>query len=167
MDALIAPLRRVELFQGLSPLQITEIARTAERIVFKAGSRIAEAGRDADAALLIVAGDADVVADTVSACLPQPIEEASLIGEMAMLVEHTFGVTVVARTSVRCLKINRDVLRDIILDDPEVGEKLSANLAGRLNRVADELRDIDGVLADVLPGDGGAAMAGQGEGAVH
>lgn len=149
MDALIAPLRRVELFRGLSPLQITEIARTAERIVFKAGTRIAEAGREAEAALLIVSGEADIVGDMNSACLPQPVEEASLIGEMAMLVDYTYGVTVVARTNVRCLKINRDTLQAQILDDPGVGERLTANLAERLKRVAEELQDIDSRLAVV------------------
>lgn len=152
MDALIAPLRRVELFQGLTPLQITEIARSAERIVFKAGARIAEAGAEADAALLIVSGEADVIGDAEAACLPQPVEVASLIGEMAMLVDYTFGVTVVARTNVRCLKINRDAMHAQIVDDPEVGEKLTANLAERLHRVAGELREIDDRLAGFEPG---------------
>ena len=35
MDAVSAHLVRLEIFHGLKPLQITEIARHAERVVFK------------------------------------------------------------------------------------------------------------------------------------
>lgn len=155
IDALIAPLRRIELFQGLSPLQITEIARRAERIVFKAGSRITEAGAEADAAYLIVAGDADVIGDPTTNFTPEPVEEASLVGEMAMLVEYTYGVTVVARSHVRCLKILRTDMHEQMLEDPEVAEKLTANVTLRLRRVAEELRAVDVALQN-------AAMAADG-----
>ena len=141
IDALIAPLRRVEIFQGLTPLQITEIARRAERIVFRPGSKITEAGQPADAAYLIVGGSAECL-DVDDDGLPMQVEEASLVGEMAMLIEHTFGATVIARSNVKCLKIHRDDMHAQMLDDPDMAERLSANITARLTRVAVELRSI-------------------------
>ena len=40
IDTLVKPLLRVALFQGLKPLQITEIARLADRIVYRPGEVI-------------------------------------------------------------------------------------------------------------------------------
>ena len=40
IDRLVAPLLRVPLFAGLRPLQITEIARHAERMKFRRGDVI-------------------------------------------------------------------------------------------------------------------------------
>jgi CRP-like cAMP-binding protein len=142
IDALIAPLLRVEIFQGLTPLQITEIARRAERIVFRPGSKITEAGKDAEAAFLIVGGAAECLSVDDDG-LPEAVEEASLIGEMAMLIEHSYGATVLARGNVRCLKISRSEMHEQMLDDPALAEALSANITARLTRVAQELRAID------------------------
>ncbi len=152
IDALIAPLLRVEIFQGLSPLQITEIARRAERMVFRPGTKITEAGRDADAAYLIVGGAAESLSFDDDG-MPEEVEEASLIGEMAMLIEHTFGATVVARSNVKCLKILRSEMHAQMLDDPTLAETLGANITARLTRVADELRSIDNDVAATEFGD--------------
>ena len=146
-DALIASLRRVELFQGLSPLQITEIVRRAERIVFKIGAVIAKAGEEADSAYLLVDGVAEVEPDDpVSGAQSELIPVASMIGELGMLVEHQHGLTVVARSPVRCLKILRSELLAQMLEDPEVAERLTNNIIKRLTRVAEELRAIDSAL---------------------
>ena len=86
IDQLVAPLLRVELFMGLKPLQITEIARLSERIVFRPGDTITTAGQEADAAFLIVSGAAEwLPCAAATNQSPEPIEIGSLIGEMAML----------------------------------------------------------------------------------
>ena len=150
IDALVAPLLRVELFQGLKPLQITEIARQAERIVFKPGDRITTAGQEAGAAYLIVSGEAEWF-DPHDPSTPEPVEPGSLIGEMAMLIEHVYGVTVVAAGPVRCLKLNRETMHAQMLDDPAMAEHLSAKITARLSRVAEELRAIDAEFEDASP----------------
>jgi CRP-like cAMP-binding protein len=50
IDRLVAPLLRVPLLAGLKPLQITELARQAERVVFRRGDTITRAGEPADGA---------------------------------------------------------------------------------------------------------------------
>ena len=146
VDAIVAPLLRVGLFHGLKPLQITEIARHAERIVFKAGDVITEAGADGDAAYVIVAGSAHRVANPDEVAAPDAIVPASIIGEMAMLIEHQYGSTVIADGAVRALRITRDALHAQMLDDPGLARHLMDRIAERLSQVASELRRIDSTL---------------------
>lgn len=147
MDVLVAPLLNIELFQGLRPLQITEIARCAERIVFRAGQTIVAAGDDGDAAFVIVQGDAVRTVGPSLTGEPEPIALGSIIAEMAMLVETEHTSTIVAVTSVRALKITRASLYEQMLDDAALAEHLVAKISGRLRGLADELRTIDRVLA--------------------
>jgi signal-transduction protein with cAMP-binding, CBS, and nucleotidyltransferase domain len=150
VDVLAAPLLRVELFQGLNAQQLAKIARAAERIVFRAGEQITAAGQEAVGALLIVGGAAEWhdSGDAGS----EEIEIGSLIGEMAMFVEHVYGATVVAKTQVRCLRLNRDGMRELLMKDQPLADHLTNKVAMRLHRVADQLRSIDAeVLNGALP----------------
>src|SRR5690606_31430937 len=58
ISVLARQLMSQEIFRGLSPLQLTEIVRQADRIVYSPGDTIVEAGTASDAAVLIVTGDA-------------------------------------------------------------------------------------------------------------
>lgn len=147
IDPLVAPLLRVELFQGLKPLQITEIARTAERMVFREGDTITVAGTPGEAAFVVVAGACEWVAD-LGATAGEPIEIGSMIGEMAMFIDHTYGATVVARGQVRCLKINRETMHQLMLDDRALAQHLTQKIALRLHRVGQELRELESATDD-------------------
>jgi CRP-like cAMP-binding protein len=161
IDPLVAPLLRVELFQGLKPLQITEIARTAERMVYREGEAITVAGDPGEAAFLVVAGACEWV-DNIGSAAGEPIEIGSMIGEMAMFIEHTYGATVVARGQVRCLKINREMMHQLMLEDRGLAQHLTEKIALRLHRVGHELRTIDAVVddGDAFMTDVGALDAG-------
>ena len=150
IDPLVTPLLGVELFHGLKPLQLTEIARYAERIVFRAGDKITESGADADAAFLIVGGSAEWLSAQADAT--EPIEIGSLISEMAMLIEHVHGASIVARGQVRCLKLKRETMHKLMIEDAELALHLTDKISARLRRVADELRAIDDEFGDVAGG---------------
>jgi CRP/FNR family cyclic AMP-dependent transcriptional regulator len=147
IDRLVAPLLRVPLFAGLKPLQITELARQAERVKFRRGDVITKAGERGDGAYLIVSGLAEHVEPSDLDSTAGPIEPGSLIGEMAMLVEHEYRATVVARDRVLCLKITRAAVRAQMLEDAALARHFERHVSKRLQRVADDLRRIDGILA--------------------
>ena len=150
MDTLIAPLLRVRLFQALSERELAMVARSAEKALYRAGAVIAEAGQDAEAAILIVDGDCARLDETGHA---EPVEPGSLIGEMAMLVEHVYGATVVARGNVKALRLTREAMHALIQDNPALAEALIAVLADRLHSVADQMRAIDNDLAALVEPD--------------
>jgi len=142
IEGIIVPLLRVPLFTGLKPLQITEIARQAERVKYWRGDIITRAGQPADGGYLIVSGAAARVCGGLSTDL-EPIETGSLIGEMAMLVEHDHASTIVARDRVLCLKITRAALRAQMLHDISLAEHFQQCITERLRSVAETLRQID------------------------
>jgi len=149
IDALVKPLLGVELFQGLKPMQITEIARRAGRIVYKPGDVILRQDEQGDAAVLLVSGDAVRLAgpfdmDPRDVALPA----GALLGEMAMLIETEYSSTVIARTAVRALRINRHDLQDQMSEDQSLADHLVQRIAARLGAIAQSLRDIDGRLAN-------------------
>lgn len=147
MDLFAGYLAVLPLFRGLSPLQIATIARRAERVAYSPGAVIIEENAVAEAAILIIAGNAVRVSGPELASRSEPVAAGSLLGEAAMLVETTYGSTVVARTAVRAVHITRDALQAQMLEDRSLAEQLIQNLARRLTDLAEELRRVDATLA--------------------
>ncbi len=148
IDPVSASLLRLEIFQGLKPLQITEIARLAERIVYRPGQVLIEDGQAGDAAVIVVNGEAVRTRAPLSANdIQEPIEPGSMLGEMSMLIETDYTSTVVAKGPVRALRIPRETMMAMMLEDQALTEHLVSKVAGRLNGIASELRRIDDTLA--------------------
>ncbi len=154
IDAFSAQLLRLELFQGLKPLQITEIVRRAERMIYKAGQTLIVDGEPGEAGIVIISGEAV----RTQAPMARPdheelIEPGSMLGEMAMLIETEHSSTVIARTPVKALRIPRATMLEMMMDDPRLAEHFVARVARRLHGIAAELRKIDVVLANSSPDD--------------
>jgi CRP-like cAMP-binding protein len=145
---LVQPLLRIPLFAGLKPLQITEMARHADRVKFRPGSVIVSAGQALDGAYLLVEGKVEVKATEDSWMPPEQIEPGSLEGEVAMFVEHTAALTLMAVERVHCMIITRAAMRAQMEDDPAVAWHFESIYAERLNLAAVELRAIDKLLED-------------------
>lgn len=145
--SLTEPLRRVALFQGLQPLQISEIARRADRVVFKPGETIISEGQAGDGAYLIVSGTAVRTAGPGADASAEPLGSGTLIGEMAMLVETDYTSTVICREPIRALKIARASLLEQMTSDLALADHIVEKLAGRLKELANELRKVDQTLA--------------------
>lgn len=142
-DAIIRALRHVALLDGLSPLQITEIARQAERIVFKPEATIIAAGAAADSAIIILSGNAECTDGPCIASLPQPLPEGTIITEMAMLIETHATTTIKATSEVRALKICRDDMLRLLADEPAIAEHFVSKAAARLQAIANNMRGFD------------------------
>lgn len=147
MDALVKPLLRQPLFQGLKPLQLTEIVRRADRIVYKPGDVLIEEDKLGEGAILIVSGEAIRTLSGEEGSPGEPVPEGSVVAELAMLVETVHASTIVARTQIRALKISREEMHAQMLDDPKLAEHLMGRIAKRLQVLAAEVRAIDEVLS--------------------
>jgi CRP-like cAMP-binding protein len=150
IDGVIASLLRVPLFAGLTPLQITEIGRRAQRRVFGRGEVIIEAGTPGEAAFLILSGEAAAKGGPAERARLESIEPGSLLGELAMFVDHVYATTVVAHGWVDCLKFERSALHAQMCDDADLAARLAQVIRGRLTQVAVELQEIDVLLAGVV-----------------
>lgn len=151
IDAFVQPLLKLEIFQGLKPLQITEIARRAYRVVYKPGDVILQENEDGDAAVVIVSGDAVRISGPACGEPAESIPSGSLLGEMAMLIETRHSSTIIARGPVRALRIAREEVHAQMADDPALADHFVRRITARLSTVLDELRAIDDGLAAETP----------------
>ena len=147
LDIVVQSLLRVELFAGLKPLQVAELARRSYRIVYKPGDFIIEDGAPADAAVLLIKGEAVRIAGPALAVPAEPVADGSLLGEMAMLVETAYSSTVIAQGMTRAIRITRDAVLQQIAADHSLADHLSHKLARRLDAMSQHLREIDDTFA--------------------
>jgi len=151
VSELVKPLLRVALFQGLKPLQLTEIARRAERIVYKPGDKIIGENEEGDAAILVVSGEVRRVAGVGVGGEYEVVPPGSLLGEMAMLVETEHSSTIVAHDKVRALRITREALHEQMAEDNGLAQHFVKAISARLSAIAEELRAVDRILAGPMP----------------
>ena len=149
IDALVKPFLRLALFQGLKPLELTEIVRRADRIVYKPGDVIIQEDKLGDAAIIIISGEAVRLSDADSGTPADPLPEGTIVGELAMLVETVHSTTVIAKSQVRALRITRDNLHEQMSEDRRLAEHFADKITIRLQKLAAELQTIDQVLADI------------------
>lgn len=160
LDLIADRLQRHEAFRGLESEQIERIAREAERLIFRNGQKMLEAGCDGDGAIVIISGYATALADPELDVEAYEIEAGAMLGEAAMLSEHQFRVTVVAAGDVKAVRINRSTLLAHMQEDPTLAEHFFCRVVSRLQRVAVELRLIDERLAAVSQPASPAAATG-------
>lgn len=148
MDAIIETLRRVDLLHGLSPLQLTEILRNSDRVVFNPGDVLLERGEICDHATLIVDGDAVCSSGHVEPLTDGPLPPGTILAELAMVVEIESAATVVAETRVRAIRLVRSAILTQMAADPTIAEHMIERISLRLRHAAEYLqaieREIDG-----------------------
>jgi CRP-like cAMP-binding protein len=149
IDALVKPFLLLPLFQGLKPLQLTEIVRRADRIIYRPGDIIIEEDQVGEAAIVIVSGEAVRISDSENSETATAIAEGSMIGELAMLVETVHSSTIIARGTVKALRITRTEMHALMAEDPQLADHLTQKITARLQRLAQELREVDQALADM------------------
>jgi CRP/FNR family cyclic AMP-dependent transcriptional regulator len=143
---LAALLVNLEVFAGLTDRQLTALLREVERVSFRDGDTIIRDGDVGHAAYIIISGRAEVLPDAERHDTAKPVEPGTLLGEMAMLIEHEYRTTVVARSPVRAAKIPRSSLHRMMLDDTKLTEHFVEKISTRLSRVKQMLQIIDETL---------------------
>lgn len=140
-NPILAALERVEIFTSLDAEQLQDVARHAERVMFRADEIIGAEGAEADGAILII--DGSVERQSASGA-SSDVTPGSLLAELAMFSEFTFGATFVAKSNVKALRLEREHMLARMNDDPEMAEAFVRVIAGRLKSIATELAALDG-----------------------
>lgn len=145
-DLLMLSLLGAPLFNGLAPLQLKVLALTSERVNFRDGEALIRAGEGGDAAYLVVSGEVSVGMEEGEADERAVLPAGTLVGELAMLIETEHGSTVTAAGTVNALKFTRQMMHELMQRYPGMAEHFTAKLRSRLERMADQLREIDEML---------------------
>ena len=118
--------RRDQMFPVLEPAEIDRLARFGERKSYAAGERIVATGEIAAGAFLILSGQVEVM-QSGSLGHSQPIVThgpGSFMGELAQLSGRPSLVDAYAKEAVEALVIPPRRLRDLLVEEAELGERI-------------------------------------------
>ena len=150
IDALVQPLLALPLFKGLTPLQLTEIVRRAERIIYRPGDVIISEDEPSDAAIVIVSGNSIRLNDTHDGEL---LPEGVMIAELAMFIEIVHTTTVIAQSQVKALRLTRHRMHEVMQADKALAQHFSSCIVTRLKILAQDVKAVDALMeqATVAP----------------
>jgi CRP/FNR family transcriptional regulator, cyclic AMP receptor protein len=147
LDETAELLGRVPIFKGLTPPQLNAIARRGVDVFFHSGDAILEAGQRGDTAYLILAGFVGPEAEYEAWFGDELLGQGTFLGELGMLIETTFTVTVLARWNVCALALRRETMYALMERDPGIAHHFAGKLLERLQTLASDMRRAEGEFA--------------------
>ena len=150
-------LRRVPFFAEIEPAKLKLLAFMSERVAFDPGKRLFRQGDPGDAAYLIIAGEAEVIAETPAGPLVLATLGANeIVGEMAILGNVPRAATVRAKDRLITLRISKEPFMRMVREFPSMAVAMMQELAERLAATNNQLSTAQAELRR-LQGQGGIA----------
>ena len=135
-------LRQVPLFSGVPSAKLKLLAFTSDRVSYSAGEALFFQGDPGDAAYVILAGKADILADSPNGPIKiTELESNSIVGEIAILCDVSRTATVKATTPMEALRIRKEHFLKLLIDFPEITIEVMRVLADRLSHTTSELTE--------------------------
>ena len=135
-------LRRIPVFSEIEPAKLKLLAFMSERVGFDDGKFVCRQGDQADAAYLIIEGEAEIILEGPAG----PITVATLgandiVGEMAILGEVPRNASVRAKGRLVTLRIAKDPFMRMVREFPTMAVSIMRELAHRLELTNNQLRN--------------------------
>jgi CRP/FNR family transcriptional regulator, cyclic AMP receptor protein len=133
-------LRRVPFFTEIEPSKLKLLAFMSERVAFDPGMRLFRQGDAGDAAYLIIAGEAEVIAETPAGPLVLATLGANeIVGEMAIIGNVPRTATVRAKGRLITLRISKEPFMRMVREFPSMAVAMMQELAERLAAANNQL----------------------------
>jgi CRP/FNR family transcriptional regulator, cyclic AMP receptor protein len=133
-------LRSIPLFAKVEPAKLKLLAFTSERLEYLSGDELFRQGDYADAAYIILKGEADILVDTPNGTVKvASLGKNDIIGEIAILCDVPRTATVVAQSDLETLRISKDGFFHLVTQFPQVGVEVMTEIASRLHHTTQAL----------------------------
>lgn len=140
----VSLLARTPLFEGVDRVRLEVLAFTARHLAFAEGETLAEEGTDADGALLLLSGEAVMMASGVDGRgTAARLDEGDLVGEAALTQPARWAATVRAARPVEALKLERDVFLRLADEFPEIAQGCLRSSASQVAALGADLAALD------------------------
>ena len=134
-------LRQFPFFADMEAPRLKLLAFMSQRVAFDAGKTLFQQGDAADAAYLIIEGEADILVDTSTGSLTIATLRANdIVGEMAILCDVPRTATVRAKTRLVALRIAKEPFLRMVREFPKMAVSIMRELAHRLELTNRQLR---------------------------
>jgi small-conductance mechanosensitive channel/CRP-like cAMP-binding protein len=132
IESRVEALRAVELFSNLTEEEYHDLAVRMKNAPFVRGEAMTRQGATGHYLYLVIEGEADVII-TVSDHTEKvaTLHAGDYFGEMALMTGEPRRATVVAKTEVKCYRLDKEAFQYIIERRPEMAEDISHTLAKR------------------------------------
>lgn len=142
-------LQNIPLFSKIAPSKLKLLAFTSDRLTFAPGQELFHQGDPGDAAYIIMDGEADVTVNTPAGEISvAKVRKNDLIGEIAILCDVPRTATIKALSEVTTLAITKELFFQLVTEFPEMAVEIMRELAHRLERTTQQLREAMGDRAD-------------------
>ncbi len=141
-------LRKIPMFANIELAKLKLLAFTSERISYSAGDVLFREGDIGDAAFLIIHGQAEVsIATEKGPLVIATLQDHDFVGEIAIICDVPRTATVVAKSDLVALRIEKELFFRLIGEFPEIAKEVMRELARRLELTNARLREL-AVTAD-------------------
>lgn len=123
-------------FERFDPASLAAVAARCRFATFAAGETIMVQGEHGTFAYMILDGEVDVFVELPAGPIHMAtVGQYRIIGELGAFAGTPRTATVVARTALAALRIERDSLMSLVADYPAIAASIINDLGRRLNRV--------------------------------
>jgi CRP-like cAMP-binding protein len=125
----VALLKKVPLFDGLTPRQVEEISRLADEVEVQEGKRLAATGETGRELFIIVEGRATVKTPRGRTVR---LGRGDFFGEMSLIDGAVRSATVTADSPMKLLVVGQRDFWGLLDAAPSISKKIMSTLAARL-----------------------------------
>ena len=132
---LVSMLEETLLFRGLASPALQRITVELAVNTYQPGDVVCRQGEESDSLFIISEGVATVLVEDMQLGIEQEVTDLKApdpFGEIDLVLGEPRNATVRARTELSCLQLSRNAFNMLLVDEPQIGIKISQNLARRL-----------------------------------
>jgi CRP-like cAMP-binding protein len=140
LNQVVQVMQEMPLFRNVDQKQLRVVAMMGEARTYRGGERLFEKGDEGDAAYIVVTGEVEVlVPSDGSEQSVATLGKGELFGEMAVLCDQSRTTAIAAKSDLEVLRLDRDVVLNLMREFPAITLELVRILGRRLERTTREL----------------------------
>jgi CRP-like cAMP-binding protein len=144
--------RKIPLFADCDRAHLQVIAFSSERVEFEKGQAIIAQGMQGGAAYLILSGSGEVsLRESGDIRTIGTVEPGAFIGELAMIANIPYSVSIVATERVTAARVPRSLFMRVVSEFPEFGTRVHAALARKLSEATGEFLGTKSIFDKASP----------------
>lgn len=144
-------LRQIPLFAEAADAHLQLLAFAMESASFAAGDVIVGAGERDSIAYVVEKGSARLVSSQAEDGTETKIGPGACIGELSMVADLPYNITVVAETNVQCLKLTRQLFYRVAEEFPDFAEIILAAVTRRVEHSVGQLKSVEKLFRQARP----------------
>ncbi len=148
-------LQEMPLFRNIDLKRLRVVAMMGESQAYRARERLFEKGDEGDAAYIVLDGEVEVLVPAEGGEQSVAIlGKGEIFGELAVICDQTRSSAIAARSELEVLRLDRNVVLNLMREFPDISLEMVRILGGRLERTTQELSKARARLAALSDGKG-------------